>query len=44
MFRKLPGPMTRNDLGQNFLLYKTPSPIARCAFLVREKLFHVIII
>ena len=36
--------MARNDLGQNFLLYKTPRPIARCAFLLCEKLFDAVII
>jgi hypothetical protein len=34
--------MTRNDLRQNFLLYKTPGTIPSGAFFIREKLFDAI--
>ena len=44
MFRELARTMARNDLGQDFLVHKTPSPIARRALLIREKFFDVIVI
>src|SRR5438876_11976111 len=44
MFRKLPGAMTRNNFLHDFLVHKTPRPIASCALFVRKKLFDVIII
>src|SRR5437762_13649855 len=43
MFRELARAMTWNDLGQDFLLHKTLGPIARSAFLVREKLFDGVV-
>jgi hypothetical protein len=37
MFREFACAVERNDLTQDFLLHKTPGPIARCAFfLVRS--------
>src|SRR5439155_6803391 len=44
MFRELARAMTWNDLGQHFLLHKAPRPIARSAFLVREKLLNAVVI
>ena len=44
VFRELSRSMTRNDLGHDLLLDKTPGPIARCAFFLREKLVDAVII
>src|SRR4030095_12100990 len=44
VFGELACTVERNNLRQNFLLRKTPCPIARCAFFIREKLFDVVII
>ena len=40
----LPARWTGHDLEQDFLLHKTPRPIARCALLVCEKFFDVVVI
>lgn len=44
MFRELGGAMTWNDLRRNFLLHKPPGTIARCALLIGEKFFDVVVI
>src|SRR5437667_8964878 len=44
MFRKFPRAMARNDLRQDFLLHKTPCAITGGPFLVRKKLFDVVVI
>ena len=44
MFRKFSRAMARNDLGQNFLLHKTPRPIACRALFICEKFFDAVII
>jgi hypothetical protein len=44
MFWEFRRAMARDDLGQNFLLHKTPRPIARSAFFVREKFFDAVVI
>ena len=44
MFREPGRAMTRNDLGQDFLLHKVQRPVARCALFIRQKLFNAIII
>src|SRR5437870_6168363 len=44
MFRKLPGAMTRNNFLHDFLVHKTPRPIARRALFVRKKRFDAVIV
>src|SRR5438093_6519507 len=44
MFRELARTVERNNFTQDFLLDKTPGPIARCAFFFREKLFDAVIV
>jgi hypothetical protein len=44
MFRELACTVERNNLTHDFLLDKTPGPIARCAFFLGEKLFNAVII
>src|SRR2546430_7617187 len=44
MFRELACTVKRDNLTHDFLLDKTPGPIARGAFFVREKLFNAVII
>src|SRR6266480_1973515 len=44
MFRELACTVKRDNLTHDFLLDKTPGPIARCAFFLREKLFDAVII
>src|SRR5207245_9454642 len=44
MFRKLPGAMTRNNFLHDFLVHKTPRPIASRALFVRKKLFDAVIV
>src|SRR5436190_6860056 len=44
MFRELARTVKRDNLTHDFLLDKTPGPIARGAFFVREKLFNAVII
>src|SRR2546423_8625586 len=44
MFRELACTVKRDNLTHDFLLNKTPGPIARCAFFLREKLFDAVII
>jgi len=44
MFRELARTVKRDNLTHDFLLDKTPGPIARYAFFFREKLFNTVII
>jgi hypothetical protein len=44
MFWEFARAMARNDFGHHFLVHKTPGPIARCAFFLREQLFDAVII
>src|SRR5438094_1626820 len=44
MFRELARTVKRDNLTHDFLLDKTPGPIARCAFFLCEKLFDAVII
>jgi hypothetical protein len=44
MVWKFPRAMTRNHLAYDFFLYKAPRAIARCALVIREKLFDAVVI
>ena len=44
LFRKLARAMAGHDLGHDFLLHKTPRPIARGAFFIGEKFFDIVVI
>src|SRR6202045_4135638 len=44
MFRKLGRAMTSHDVRHDFILYKTPGPIACRALVVGEKLFNGVVI
>src|SRR5439155_26381115 len=44
MLRKVPGPMAGNNLLHHLLLHKTPRPIARDAFFIREEVVDDVVI
>src|SRR5262245_60136342 len=44
LFGELAGTMERYDLAHDFLLHKTPRPIASCSFLIREEVLDIVVI
>src|SRR3982074_1333549 len=44
MFRKFGRAMATHDLGHDFLLHKTPGPIACCTLVTSKKLFDRVVI
>src|SRR2546430_11099665 len=44
IFRKFSRAMARHDLGHNFLVHKTPRPIACRPLIIREEFFDTVVI